>query len=149
MKFDNEKEIIDSYFPIRLKYYQKRKDYMIAALQKELNLLSNKARYVQDNLDGEIDLRKKRKEDILELLTGKNYDVIDDDADYKYLLKMPMDSVSEENAERLLKDRDGKEKELVIIQSTSIENMWLNELDVLKQYLDTPKAIKVKKQNKK
>ena len=149
MKFNSEKEIIDSYFPIRLKYYQKRKDYMICALQKELNLLSNKARYVQDNLDGEIDLRKKRKEDILELLKGKNYDVIDDDADYKYLLKMPMDSVSEENAERLLKERDGKEKELIDIQSTSIENMWLKELDELKQYLDTPKAIKVKKQNKK
>ena len=95
-------------------------------------------------------MRKKRKEDILELLKGKNYDVIDDDADYKYLLKMPMDSVSEENADRLLKDRDGKEKELVVIQSTSIENMWLNELDELKQYLDTtPKATKVKKQNKK
>ena len=63
-----------------------------------------------------IDLRKKRKEDILELLKGKNYDVIDEDTDYKYLLKMPMDSVSEENAERLLKERDGKEKELVDIQ---------------------------------
>jgi DNA topoisomerase II len=137
MKFDSEKEIIDSYFPIRLKYYQKRKDYMICALQKELNLLSNKARYVQDNLDGEIDLRKKRKEDILELLKGKNYDVIDDDANYKYLLKMPMDSVSEENADRLLKERDGKEKELVIIQSTSIENMWLNEIDELKKCLGT------------
>lgn len=149
LKFDSEKEIIDSYFPVRLKYYQKRKDYMIDALQKELNLLSNKARYVQENLDGEIDLRKKRKEDILELLKGKNYDVIDEDTDYKYLLKMPMDSVSEENAERLLKERDGKEKELVMIQSTSIENMWLRELDELKQYLDTPKAIKVKKQNKK
>ena len=149
MKFDSEKEIIDSYFPIRLKYYQKRKDYMIDALQKELNLLSNKARYVQENLEGEIDLRKKRKEDILELLKGKNYDVIDEDTDYKYLLKMPMDSVSEENAERLLKERDGKEKELVDIQSTSIENMWLKELDELKQYLDTPKASKVKKQNKK
>jgi len=149
MKFDNEKEIIDSYFPVRLKYYQKRKDYMIDALQKELNLLSNKARYVQENLEGEIDLRKKRKEDILELLKGKNYDVIDEDTDYKYLLKMPMDSVSEENAERLLKERDGKEKELVDIQSTSIENMWLKELDELKQYLDTPKASKVKKQNKK
>ena len=149
MKFDSEKEIIDSYFPVRLKYYQKRKDYMIDALQKELNLLSNKARYVQENLEGEIDLRKKRKEYILELLKGKNYDVIDEDTDYKYLLKMPMDSVSEENAERLLKERDGKEKELVDIQTTSIENMWLKELDELKQYLDTPKAIKVKKQTKK
>jgi len=147
MKFDNEKEIIDSYFPVRLKYYQKRKDYMIDALQKELNLLSNKARYVQDNLDGEIDLRKKRKEDILELLKGKNYDVIDEDTDYKYLLKMPMDSVSEENAERLLKERDGKEKELVDIQSTSIENMWLKELDELKKMLVTVEKVNTEKGN--
>jgi len=148
MKFDSEKDIIDSYFPIRLKYYKKRKDYMIDAIQKELKLLSNKARYVQETLEGEIDLRKKRKEDILSMLNTRNYDVIEDDNDYKYLLKMPMDSVSEENAERLLKDRDEKEKELVITQSTSIENMWLKELDELKQYLDTPKAIKIKKQIK-
>lgn len=148
MKFDNEKDIIDSYYPIRLKYYQKRKDYMIYALSAELILLTNKARYVQETLDGEIDLRKKRKEDILELLKSKNYKIVDDDNDYKYLLKMPMDSVSEENAERLLKDKDNKEKELAVIQSTSIEHMWLKELDELKQYL-THKTVKAKKMIKK
>ena len=149
MKFDNEKQIVDSYFPVRLKYYQKRKDYMVDALQKELTLLSNKARYIQENLDGEIDLRKKKREEILEMMVARKYAVIEDDTDYKYLLKMPMDSVSAENAEKLINDRINKEAELCVIQSTAIENMWLKDLDELKQYLDTPKTIKVKKLVKK
>ena len=78
------------------------------------------------------------------------HDTMEDDTDYKYLLKMPMDSVSEENVERLLKDKNGKESELSIIQSTSIEKMWLNELDELKKMLankDTSvsNVIKIKK----
>ena len=48
---------------------------------------------------------------------------------------MPMDSVSEENVERLLKEKINKDSELARIQSTTIENMWLNELEELKQML--------------
>lgn len=143
-KFNSESEIIDRYFPVRLKYYQKRKDYMIDALEKELRLLSNKARYIQATLQGEIDLRNMKKNDILTMLSELKYDIMEEDTDYKYLLKMPMDSVSEENVERLLKDKSNKEKELAIIQSTSIEKMWLNELDELKKMLINVNTLKIK-----
>jgi hypothetical protein len=59
-----------------------------------------------------------------------------------------MDSVSEENVERLLKDKSNKEKELAIIQSTSIEKMWLNELDELKKMLFNVNTIKIKPSKK-
>ncbi len=144
MKFNSEKEIIDSYFPVRLAYYQKRKDYMINSIQSELKLLTNKSRYIQETLDGDIDLRKKSKTDILQILQDKKYDMIEDDADYKYLLKMPMDSVSEENAAKLMKDRDGKRQELLDVQTNTIENMWLNELELLKQYMYTPPTTSIK-----
>ena len=147
-KFNSESEIIDRYFPVRLKYYQKRKDYMIAALEKELRLLSNKTRYIQSTLQGEIDLRNMKKDDILTMLSELKYDIMEEDTDYKYLLKMPMDSVSEENVERLLKDKSNKEKELAIIQSTSIEKMWLNELDELKKMLFNVNTIKIKPSKK-
>jgi len=149
LKFDKEKDIIEAYYPVRLKYYQKRKDYMINSLQKELLLLSNKTRYIQSTLSDEIDLRKKSKETILSMLNDHKYDIMDGDNDYKYLLKMPMDSVSEENVNRLLKDKGNKEAELTLIQSTSIEHMWLSELEELKRQLSTPKTIMVKKQTKK
>ena len=108
---------------------------MIASIEKELRLLSNKARYIQGTLQGEIDLRGMKKGDILDMMNEQKYTIIDDDNDFKYLLKMPMDSVSEENVERVLKDKLCKETELTIIKSTTIENMWLNELEELKQML--------------
>ena len=62
---------------------------------------------------------------------------------------MTMDSVSEENADRLLKDRDNKSKELVEIQGTAIEDMWMKELEELKQCLDVPLKMKLKIKKKK
>jgi DNA topoisomerase-2 len=42
-KYGSVEEIIDDYCVVRLDYYTKRKEYMIAALQKELMVLSNRA----------------------------------------------------------------------------------------------------------
>ena len=132
-KYEKVSDIIDAYYDVRLKLYQTRKDYMIESLERELVLLTNKAKYVQENLDGTIDLRKKKKEQVVEMLQSKGYDIIDDDEDYKYLVKMPMDSVTEENVERLNKEHGNKAAELEMIKSTSINKMWLNELEKLSQ----------------
>ena len=88
-------------------------------------------------MDGTIDLRKKKKEQVLEMLESKGYDIIDDDTDYKYLTKMPMDSVTEENVEKLLTEKGNKEVELATIKNTTINQMWSSELDkLLEQYLE-------------
>jgi DNA topoisomerase-2 len=131
-KYANVPEIIDDYFETRLSIYQKRKDYMIATLSSELVVLSNKARYIKENLDGTIDLRKKKKEEVNLMLKTKKYHVINDDEDYKYLTKMPMDSVTSENVDKLNKEHDTKQKELAKIQATTIQEMWRTELDLVK-----------------
>ena len=110
---------------------------MIDALEKELLLLSNKAKYIQENLEGTVDLRKKKKEQVFEMLQSKGYDLIGDDIEYKYLTKMPMDSVTEENVEKMLKEKGNKEHELTIIKGTTINAMWSSELNnLLEQYLE-------------
>ena len=136
-KYENVSQIIDAYYVTRLNMYQDRKNYMIDALEKELVLLSNKAKYIKENLDGTIDLRKKRKEQVIEMLSAKSYDKIGDDDEYKYLVKMPMDSVTEENVDKLLKDKGNKEFELETIKNTTINKMWSNELNQLRdQYIE-------------
>ena len=42
-----------------------------------------------------------------------------------------MDSVSEENVEKLLKEHHAKQDELERIKETTIEKMWLSELTIL------------------
>jgi DNA topoisomerase-2 len=130
-KYERVEEIIDDYYQNRIKYYEERKKYMIDALEKEIMILSNKARYIKEVLDGTIDLRRKKKQEIIDMLTEKKYDKIEEDDEFKYLVKMPMDSVSEENVEKLLKENKEKQDELERIKSTTIEQMWLSELEIL------------------
>jgi DNA topoisomerase-2 len=132
-KYDTVEEIIDDYFVTRLKLYSVRKAYLIDVLEKELVILENKARYIQELLDGTIDLRKKKKDEIINMLLTKVYTVIDDDNDFKYLIKMPMDSVSEENVEKLNREHKDKSNELQRIKDMTEQQMWLKELENLAQ----------------
>jgi DNA topoisomerase-2 len=132
-KYEKVEEIIDDYFETRLKMYQTRKEYMIDALEKELVLLSNKARYIKENLDDTIDLRKKNKQQVIQMLKEKGYTIIGDDEEYKYLTKMPMDSVTDENVEKIFKEQGSKAIELETIKSTTINQMWSSELDSLRE----------------
>jgi len=136
-KYEKVSEIIDAYYQTRLKLYGSRKEYMIDALEKDLVTLSNKARYIQEVLEGTIDLRKKKREEVNDMLQSKDYDKIDEDSDYKYLVRMPMDSVTEESVDKLLKEKGNKEIELDKVKSTTIQEMWLGELEQLKElYID-------------
>ena len=136
-KFDTVSDIIDAYYAVRLKLYQTRKEHMVRALEHDLMVLSTKVRYIQENINGTIDLRKKKKEEVVIMLQSKGYETVGDDPNYQYLTKMPMDSVTEENAEKLAKERANKIVELNTVQSTTVNQMWLTELDTLKtQYLE-------------
>jgi DNA topoisomerase II len=147
-KYTSTTEIIDDFYDCRLVMYQKRKDYLIDALRKELCILSNKAKYITEILNGTIDLRRMKKEEIHKMLSAKEYDEIDE---FKYLIKMPMDSVSEENIEKIMKEKGDKESELTLLIKKSIQTLWLEELILLKEkYLcvektSKPKVKKVKK----
>jgi DNA topoisomerase II len=129
-KYQDIYEIIEEYYPIRYNTYEKRKEYLINELNKTLKILSNKARFIKEQCDDIIDLRKKKKDVVIQLLKDREYDLIFED-DYSYLRKMPIDSVIEENYNKLLKERDEKVSQLKILIETSIENMWDSELDEL------------------
>jgi DNA topoisomerase-2 len=130
-KYDNVCEIIDDYFETRLKLYQERKEYLVDALSKQLMVLSNKSRYIKDVLEGTIDLRKKTKEQVSQMLSAKGFAVLDDDADFKYLVKLPMDSVTEENVLQLEKEHKNKMIELEAVKTKTIQKMWEDELNAL------------------
>ena len=136
-KYNNVTEIIDEYSITRLELYDTRKKYMISSLEKELCVSTNKARYVQELLDDTIDLRKKKKDEVCLMLKTKGYAVIDEDEEYKYLVKMTMDSVTSENVEKLLKEVEDKQTELHIVKSTTIQQMWIQELaDLETEYIN-------------
>ena len=130
-KYENVYDIVNDYYNVRYDYYVKRKNYLISKLGNELKVLSAKARFIQYNLDDKIDLWKKSKTQINEIMEKFDFE-LGENGDYNYLVKMPMDSVSKENVEKLMKEHENKKAELETIQSCTIETMWLKELGQLK-----------------
>ena len=118
---------------VRIAFYNKRKEYLINELEQRLVLLSNRAKYIQENLNGTIDLRRKKHQQVLELLESKQYVKIN--GDFNYLTKMAMDSVTEERVQIIMKEKTDTETDLKILRRTTLENMWMNELnDLEKEY---------------
>jgi DNA topoisomerase-2 len=128
-KYSSMVEIIDEYFLTRLYLYQVRKNYLIEKITYELLIIENKVKYIREVLDSTIDIRRMKKDDVYELLSKKDYKLID--GEYSYLIKLPMDSVTEEKIAEMEKKYESKKNELDEIVNTSIENMWIKELDNL------------------
>ena len=128
-KYTTIEEIIDDFYGVRMGIYQKRKAYLVEDMEKKLVKLSNRARYIQETLAGTIDLRRKTGVQVTELLTGMKFALYD--GDYKYLIKMPMDSVTQENVANIMKEKENTETELAALKATPLEKLWTNELDVL------------------
>ena len=155
-KYNSPEEIIDDYYDTRLEYYKIRKEFLLNKLNSDLKLISNKTRFINDNLNNKIDLRKKKKDEIISLLNKMKFDDIYNN-DYEYLRKMPMDSVCEESIEKMKKEKDEITMNINELERSSNEELWLKELLILKEeYMklynnDKPKeisTIKVKKNKK-
>jgi len=132
-KYTTIYDIIEDYYTERLSLYAKRKAAMLAQLANELRVLTNRARYIQEILDDKLELRRQTKDAIFAKLTNHGYEHIEGDTEFKYLLKMPMDSVTDENVKHLLAERDAKRAQHKGLSDTSIEALWTRDLDELEQ----------------
>ena len=131
-KYNSVEEIIDGFTKVRLDKYEKRKAAQLTDMRQKLVKLSNKAKYIKQTLNGTIDLQRKTVQQITELLESMEFVKLD--GDYKYLIKMPMDSVSEENVVKIMEDKENMTKDLDELSKTTVETIWLRELDVLEQH---------------
>tara|TARA_B100000795_G_scaffold269744_1_gene260173 strand:+ start:1653 stop:5099 length:3447 start_codon:yes stop_codon:yes gene_type:complete len=127
-KYDNVRTIINEYFIERFEGYKKRKQYLIDQLKRTVKLLSNKARFIEEQCQNVIDLRKKKKDVVIELLKSRNYDTMDGDNEYKYLREMKLSMVEEENIIKLRSDRDCKMTELEVLGKITEKKMWYTDL---------------------
>ena len=102
---------------------------LVQNMEKVLVKLANRARYITDVLADVVDLRKKTNAVVNDMLTKMKYDRLEES--YDYLLKMPMNSVTEENVAKILKEKEEMESELNELKGTSVETIWLRELKAL------------------
>ena len=133
-EFNSVQEILDMFISIRLKFYQKRKDWLVEDLKQKLTKLASKYYFIKGVVDGTIIVSKRKKDNIIEQLE-KIDKICKVDGSYDYLLAMQISSLTVEKMEELKKQiEDGKE-EYKTVKSTTIQDMWLADLHELKKVL--------------
>jgi DNA topoisomerase II len=65
VRYDSSQEILEAFYEIRLPIYQKRKDYIIANLTKEIEGLNNKIKFVRAVVSGELQVMNRPKAEIV------------------------------------------------------------------------------------
>lgn len=134
-KYLSPVEILEDFYGVRYDAYEKRKAYIIDKLSKELNILNYKVQFIKDILAKNIIIERKKKVEIIDKLEELKYPKISTDSsneNYDYLINIPLLSLSDEKINELEEKHKNKELELIIVRTTSEEEMWKSELNELK-----------------
>jgi DNA topoisomerase-2 len=155
-KYDTPLEIMEEFYTIRYEIYKKRKQHELNILEYQLKLISYKVKFILLIVEKKLIVNNKKKSDIeneLEKLKfpkfGKNNDDTNKEigTSYNYLLGMPIYNLTMEKIEELKNQKEEKEIEYEQLKNTTIENLWLNELNKLEKEYDKWLSHRIKMDN--
>ncbi|KAG9104156.1 DNA topoisomerase 2 [Ceratobasidium sp. 370] len=153
-KYRSPEEILEEFYPLRLSYYQKRKQHMCDELERQFEKLSNQARFVHMIIKKELVVSNKKKADLCAELrkldfrpfpkvrkakdAGENDDAQEEEedeqpaganSDYDYLLGMAIWSLTREKVEKLLAEQAAKEEEWNALLKKKPIELWDEDLN--------------------
>ena len=157
-KYKTALDILRVFFELRLEYYVKRKDMLLGKMRKELKILDNKARFVEEVCLGDLVVSNRKRAELLAELQSRGYDLYpkddgkseaeedDDEVEestsdselakgYEYLLGMKIWSLTFEKAEALRMQRAEKDSEVKQLEATTPEAIWLADLDAIEEVM--------------
>jgi DNA topoisomerase-2 len=127
--FDNAEDILKEYFSQRLTMYNTRKEFQLKTLKKDIDLLQLKLKFISLYLENSIKIAKVPEEEIISQLKSNSFPLIK--GTYDYLLGITLKSLTKEKLLILQNEIDNKNSIYSDLNSTPIEKIWENELDIL------------------
>ncbi|EAR83749.1 DNA topoisomerase IV (macronuclear) [Tetrahymena thermophila SB210] len=67
-RYQSTVEIMEEFYALRLKCYQKRKDYLVSKIQRDVDILQNKMKFITLVVNGTLEIRNARKKGVLNKL---------------------------------------------------------------------------------
>ncbi|ORY13026.1 DNA topoisomerase [Clohesyomyces aquaticus] len=153
-KYATVLDIMEEFYHVRLRYYEKRKAYQLEEYQRQLDKLTNQARFIQMIIDGKLIVSKKKKAVLVAELqklgfrpfpkvaeakkAGEQEEVLEDEDsegqeaganDYDYLLGMAIWSLTQEKVAKMLQQIGEKEEEIDALIKLSPKDIWTRDLD--------------------
>jgi DNA topoisomerase-2 len=128
-------DILEAFIETRLPKYEGRRTMMLEQLQKQIDELDAKRRFIQAILDEILVLQKKSDEEIVEGLKNCNIpplscpDKPDNYDSYDYVLRMRIDRLKQSAIIELDKQISDKQTEIQYFQSQTASSLWMNDLN--------------------
>lgn len=152
-KYNSANEILAAWYPVRLDFYHRRRDLLLAELQFNLKKISSKYRFINEIMDNKISIDRKNNNEITQILIENDYpkyvnnfklsgeselNAADEEIDpeeekgasYQYLLSMQLGNFSNEKLAKLKEELDSNSIAFDYINDLSAEDLWMNDLDV-------------------
>ncbi|EKE37602.1 hypothetical protein ENUP19_0294G0003 [Entamoeba nuttalli] len=160
-KYHTVLDILAEFCDVRMKGYEERKKAIIESMERQLMILSNKARFIKMVIEGELIVNNRKKNELYKDLIKFGFDQIrdpkkankskpigesedeeikeeeedDEVGGYDYLLSMKIWTLTYEKAKKLMEDCDDLKTQIDTIKTTPVKDMWLKDLDAfVKKY---------------
>lgn len=108
VQYKTAEDILRAFFRLRMNFYMKRKQSLIDKAQKELTVVSNKARFIKCVLDGDIVVNRKKKAELYRILREMKFD--ERTADTKVRSKHDLDVVDDDANDGMDSDDDERRR---------------------------------------
>ena len=132
-KYKSANAILKDYIQIRLTAYELRKKLMIKILNNEMQILKYRKQYIEDILDKNIIVERVTRPKLIQQIIDNEYPELainlNNTPSYDYLLSLPITSLTTEKIDDINQEFKEKKDELDTYKNTSVQNLWLVELD--------------------
>ncbi|KAG2379111.1 hypothetical protein C9374_007749 [Naegleria lovaniensis] len=138
VQYSNIEEMIKQFYVVRIEYYEKRKAYQIAHLEKQSRVLTNKVKFLDYITSGDSNLKqfmKTKREDLPSFLKTVVGVEIGQSESISYLTDMSLISLTMENKEKLAKQLETIKADLNNVKADTAKQMWRRDLQKLKEEL--------------
>jgi DNA topoisomerase-2 len=160
-KYNTALEIMEDFTILRLDYYKIRKQFMLAKLGQERDILSAKAKFITMVVGGKLKINNRKKAELIsemknthgfktleQIKTANKFKGVTDEEEemeekskdgeqsggktgYEYLLGMALWSLTQEKVDELKKMRDDKEAELQALAKKTEAQIWSRDIDAV------------------
>lgn len=141
-KYEKPEDIIEEFYPIRVQFYEKRKEAIVDAQIQYLKRLENKLKFIEYVGEGKLTIFRRMREDVMSDLIKFGFDPMTNDesgskpdqakekavSSFDYLLAMPISSMTLEDIEALELEFKTKKWEHEEVLQRMPEQIWEADL---------------------
>ena len=132
-KYKTANAILEDYIKARIGIYNTRKEHIVKILTNDMLIIKYRKKFIEQILDREIIIERKKKIEIIDKLKELEYPElainIDNTPSYEYITTLPLWCLTQEKIDDMIREYDNKNSDLELYKNTSVENLWLTELE--------------------